>query len=108
MRLGFRKANNGSRRGKKRKAKAASTPKSVANSSGTGAFWPPLWPNDEASGRGGIGPGRRGGCGGAERCGRGEALAGRGAAAGEGLAGEGEIVLAEPSYGKPATVGGLE
>jgi hypothetical protein len=109
MRLGFRKANNGSRRGKKRKAKTASTPKSVANNSGTGAFWPPAWPDDDASGRGGSGPGNRGGWGGAERSGRGEALAGRGAAAGEGLAGEGEIVSAEPSYPKPpATVRGVE
>ena len=41
MRLGFRKANNGSRRGKKCKAKTARTPMSVANNSGTGAFWPP-------------------------------------------------------------------
>ena len=98
MRLGFRKANNGSRRGKKCKAKTTRTPKSVASKRGTGAFWPPLWPEEEASGRGGIGPGSRGGWRGAERSGRGEALAGRGAAAGEGLAGEGEIVSAEPSY----------
>jgi hypothetical protein len=102
MRLGFRKANNGSRRGKKCKAKTARTPKSVANNSGTGAFWPPAWPDDDASGRGGMGPGSRGGCGGAERSGRGEALAG---AAGEGLAGEGEIVSLEPSYRRPPTTG---
>ena len=67
MRLGFRKANNGSRRGKKCKAKTARTPRSVANNSGTGAFWPPAWPDEDASGRGGIGPGSRGGCGGACR-----------------------------------------
>ena len=106
MRLGFRKANNGSRRGKKCKAKTARTPKSVANNSGTGAFWPPAWPDDDASGRGGNGPGSRGGWGGAERSGRGEALAG---AAGEGLAGEGVIVSLEPSYRRPPTTGrGLE
>ena len=102
MRLGFRKANNGSRRGKKCKAKTARTPKSVANNSGTGAFWPPAWPDEDASGRGGIGSGSRGGCGGAERSGRGEALAG---AAGEGLAGEGVIVSLEPSYRRPPTTG---
>ena len=102
MRLGFRKANNGSRRGKKCKAKTARTPKSVANNSGTGAFWPPAWPDEDASGRGGIGPGSRGGCGGAERSGRGEALAGT---AGEGLAGEGVIVSLEPSYRRPPTTG---
>ena len=102
MRLGFRKANNGSRRGKKCKAKTARTPKSVANNSGTGAFWPPAWPDEDASGRGGIGSGSRGGCGGAERSGRGEALAG---AAGEGLAGEGVIVSLEPSYRRSPTTG---
>ena len=91
MRLGFRKANNGSRRGPKTNANTINTPTSAASNSGTGANPPPACPEDEASGLGGIGHGtgiRR--SGGAARPGRGEALAGRAARFDEGLAVEGE------------------
>mgnify|MGYP001026113125 FL=1 len=92
MRLGSRKANSGSRRGPKTKANTINTPTSAASSSGTGANPPPACPEDDASGLGGSGHGTgiRGRTGGAARPGRGEALAGRAARFGEGLAVEGE------------------
>jgi hypothetical protein len=99
MRLGFRKANNGSRRGRNWNPKTSNTPNTTASSSGTGAFWPPLWPADEASGLGGIGPGGRGCSGGAERSGRGEVFAARFGENGNDLAVGGEVESAEPWYG---------
>ena len=75
MRLGFRKANNGSSRGKQWNPKMMSSAVTAASRDGTDVPWPPLWPGDDASGRGGIGPGGRGHRGAAERSGRGGALA---------------------------------
>ena len=60
MRLGFRKASNGSSRGKRWNPKMKSSPASAASSDGTDVPWPPPWPGDDASGRGGSGPGGRG------------------------------------------------
>lgn len=105
MRLGFRKANNGSRRGRNWNPKTSNTPSTTASSSGTGAFWPPLWPADEASGLGGIGPGGRGYSRGAERSGRGEVFAARFGENGKDLAVGGEVEGVEPREGaKPGIV----
>ena len=90
MRLGFRKANNGSSRGKQWNPKMKSSPVTAASKDGTDVPWPPLWPGDDASGRGGIGPGGRGHRGAAERSGRGGALAVRARSTGEGPTPEGE------------------
>jgi hypothetical protein len=90
MRLGFRKANNGSSRGKQWNPKMMSSPVTAASRDGTDVPWPPLWPGDDASGRGGIGPGGRGHRGAAERSGRGGALAVRVRPAGVGPTAEGE------------------
>jgi hypothetical protein len=77
MRLGFRKASNGSSRGKRWNPKMKSSPASAASSDGTDVPWPPTppWPADDTSGRGGIGPRGRGHRGVAERSGRGGAFA---------------------------------
>ena len=84
MRLGFRKASNGSSRGKRWNPKMKSSPASAASSDGTVVPWPPPWPGDDASGRGGSGPGGRGHRGVAERSGRGGAFAVRARTTGEG------------------------
>ena len=106
--LGFRRPITGSRRASV--GRNASTPRASRITAAPARSGRRL-ADDEASGRGGIGPGSRGGWrrGRALWAGRG-LEAGRGAAAGEGrLAGEGEIVSAEPSYRKPpATVRGVE
>jgi hypothetical protein len=83
MRLGFRKASNGSSRGKRWNPKMRSSPASAASSDGIDVPCPPPWPGDDASGRGGIGPGGRGHRGAAERSGRGGAFAVRARTIGE-------------------------
>ena len=55
-------------------SKMMSSPVRAASNDGTDVPWPPLWPGDDASGRGGIGPGGRGHTGAAERSGRGGPL----------------------------------
>lgn len=90
MRLGFRKASNGSSRGKRWNPKMKSSPASAASNDGTDVPWPPPWPGDDASGRGGIGPGSLGHRGAPERSGRGGAFAVRARTIGEGPTSVGE------------------
>ncbi len=61
MRLGFRKAIRGSRRGRNPKPKMASTAARAAMTRGSSRPWPPFCPAEERSGRGGNGAGGSGG-----------------------------------------------
>lgn len=106
MRLGFRKANNGSRRGKRWNPKMTSSPVRAASNDGTVVPWPPPWPGDDASGRGVIGPGGRGHRGAAERSGRGGALAARARTIGEDPTAEGEERSYEALLTTPRVFGG--
>ena len=83
MRLGFRKASNGSSRGKQLESKDEEHPAARRATTAPARSWPPLWPGDDASGRGGIGPGGRGCRAAAERSGRGGAFAVRARTNGE-------------------------